>query len=119
MSTSTVATLLSRVRAYGAELVPAPVEYRVSIRSQKRLPDELLAELKKNKPELLSYLRQCSYYRFRLRGGAGSIFRAETSDLVAARVELVEAYGDRLVVVAPAWQAAEQRLPLGPHGGAA
>lgn len=100
---NTVAELLAKVHDHGAELVPEAAEYSVRIHPPTLLPDALMADLRQNKTALLAYLRTCSFYRYRLRGGAGGIYRTEPRDLAGARAELAEVYGDnRLVVVAQA-----------------
>ena len=96
-----VADLLARVHEHGSELIPtdSPV---VRIYPPTPLPDELLAELRKNKIAIVDYLNQFCFYRFRLHGGRRGIYRTLTRCLEAARAELVEIYGDRLAVVVQA-----------------
>jgi hypothetical protein len=89
--------LLDRVRAFGGELVPVGPDL-IKVRAPAPLPDDLMAELRQHKPELLAALGVRRPYRFALRDGGG-VYITEARTLEDAERELMAFYGDRLMAV--------------------
>lgn len=100
----TAADLLERAQAAGIELIPNGDKLRV--RADQKPADDLLAELRAHKGELLVLLdgRPRRYaYRFRLHNGeGGGTYVTDALTLEAARDELAVTYGSRLAVVTTA-----------------
>ena len=100
----TATDLLHRAQAAGVVLIPTGG--RLKIRAPQRPPDDLLAELRAHKAELMTLLdtRPRRYaYRFCLRNGeGGGTYVTDTQTVTAARKELTIVYGARLALVAPA-----------------
>lgn len=99
---ATVEDLLNQVFAAGGELTPTGPD-RIYIRAPAPLPEALMAQLRKHKPEILARLGVRRPYAFRLRNGEGGGTYLTTAPTVeAARHELTKIYRDRLLLVVEA-----------------
>ena len=95
------AELLDRAAAIGLEIFLAG--NRVKVRAPQQPPDDLLAELRQHKAEMMALLdfrpRQ-HVYRFRLIGNeGGGLYITGEPSLDRARDCLLMRYGDRLALV--------------------
>ena len=104
--TPAVDDLLERLKAQGGELVPTGPD-SLKVTAPAPLPDSFMAELRQHKAELLSVLGMRRPYRFALRNGEGAgVYLSTAPNLEAARDQLRNMYGDRLLMVANAGGAA-------------
>ena len=98
------AEILDRATSAGIEIFL--IGDRVRVRAPQRPPDDLLAELRQHKADLLALLdtrpRRHSY-RFRLHGNeGGGLYLTDEPNLERARDCLLMRYGARLALVTPA-----------------
>ena len=100
----TATDLLHRAHAAGVVLIPTGG--RLKIRAPQRPPDDLLAELRAHKADLMTLLdtrpRRYAYRFCLLNGEGGGNYVTDTQTVTAARTELTVVYGARLALVTPA-----------------